>query len=225
MKTFRKSELKLNAERGTDRFGSETITIYKALQYRWEDSETADPQTGDGTYHLTKEEAIETAKKIKLDVGFTPMVDKIVIDYDVINEEFEFGETFELSDLDNYRRFNSDIETIWSGDENTGEELNPESIIVAFSHHMYMGYSYDIKSVDFVKNTSFKKEADLRNDSDTTRSVYFATFDDIYELAESFENGYYPFDKINSGSRIIREFLAENGHADYSELEETEEDI
>ena len=223
-KNMRKSELRLNAEHATDFWGCHTIVFYKAMQYRWEDNETADPQIDYVSYHLTKSDAIEAAKKINLDLGFYPMVDKIAIEYDELNENIGFGEEFELSDLDKCRKFRSlNNETIWEGSKNDGKELDPEAIIVSYRHHRYMNYSYDITGVDFVKNSSFKTEADLRNDRDTTLSAYYITFDDVDDLANSFENNYFPFDKINSGSRIVREFLAENNHPDYSEAIEEED--
>lgn len=224
--TFRKGELRLNAERGTNTWGNATLSFYKAMEYRWEDGETADPQIDDESYHLTKEEAIEAAAKIKLDLGFAAVVDKITIEYDDFNSNVEFGEYFELSKLDNYKKFSSiDFDTVYNGGTYVGERLNKDAIIVAYRHHRYMNYSYDITDVDFVSAyPDFETEADLRNDRDSTFSTYYITFKDTDELAEYFERGYFPFDKINSGSRLVREFLAENGHPDYIEELEAEDE-
>src|SRR5690606_5600409 len=107
---MRKAQFKLQAERTEDGFA-----FYKAMQYRWESDETADPQIDDVSYHLNREEAITAANQIDLELGFSAMVDRITIDYDILNEGIEFGEQFDLEDLDNYRKFRTDYETIYEG--------------------------------------------------------------------------------------------------------------
>ena len=203
---MRKAEFKKQAERIEGKF-----IIYNSLQYRWADNETADPQTSDEDYHLTKAEAIETAKSIDLDLGFIPMVYQITIDYDYFNEGIDFREEFELSDLSDYRKFNSNIETIWDGDENSGKELDPDSIIVFYKHQRYMNYAYNVTSIEFVRNTNMKTESDMVNQSDSTRATYCTHFDSLGELYESFDSSNcVPFNKLQSGSRLISEFLESN---------------
>ena len=203
---MRKAEFKKQAERSNNKF-----IIYKSLQYRWESNETADPQIGDEEYHFTEAEAIEAAEDIDLDLGFSPMVDRITIDYDYFNEGIDFREEFELSYLGNYRKFRSDIDTIWTGDENSGKELDPDSIIVFYQHKTYMNYAYSVTSIDFVRNTILKAESDLVNMKDSTNATYCAHFDTLEELADSFNwNKCVPFNKMQSGSRLIREFLESN---------------
>ena len=203
---MRKAEFKKQAQIIDGKF-----IIYNSLQYRWADNETADPQTSDNDYHLTKEEAIETAESIDLDLGFIPMVDQITIDYDYFNEAIDFREEFELSDLSDYRKFKSDIETIWEGDENSGKELDPDSIIVFYQHKTYMNYAYSVTSVDFVRDTKIAVESDLVNMQDSTTATYCSHFDSLKELSDSFDSSYHvPFNKLQSGSRLISEFLESN---------------
>lgn len=211
---MRKAQFKAQAERTEDGFA-----FYKALQYRWESNETADPQIDDESYHFTEEEAIKAAAK--LDIGFEAQVDRITIDYDDLNEGVEFGQEFELSDLDDYRKFNVDRETIYNGETNYGKELNPDAIIVYYRHHTYMNYAYTIEDVRFVQDTRFKTEADLRNDADSISSTYCHLVSDLDELAEELRTGQWiPFNKINRGSAIVEQFLRENEHPDFVEEEE-----
>jgi len=203
---MRKAEFKKQAERIDGKF-----IIYNSLQYRWADNETADPQTSDEDYHLTKEEAIETAESIDLDLGFVPMVYQITIDYDYFNEAIDFREEFELSDLCDYRKFQSDRDSIWEGHENSGKELDPDSIIVFYKHETYMNYAYSVTSVDFVRNTQIGVESDMVNLRDSTMTTYCSHFDSLKELDESFWAGNcVPFNKLQSGTSLIREFLESN---------------
>ena len=203
---MRKAEFKKQAERSNDKF-----IIYKSLQYRWESNETADPQIGDEEYHFTEAEAIEAAEDIDLDLGFSPMVDRITIDYDYFNEGIDFREQFDLEDLDNHKKFSSDGDTIWQGDENLGKELDPDSIIVFYNHVTYMNYAYRVSGIDFVRNTILKVESDLVNTQDSTSATYFTHFDTLEELSDYFDwNKCVPFNKMQSGSRLVREFLESN---------------
>lgn len=208
---MRKSELRINGQQGINSYGRRVVTIYKAMQYRWESEETADPQTDDESYHLTLDEAIEAADAIRLDLGFTAQVTSIVIEYDTINEAFDFGEEFDLSELDDYRRFDGEYEDVYWGATNNGEELDNDAIVVFYSHHRYMNYAYDIKEVTLARYTDFKYESDLVNERDSTSATYAKVYADIDELEEAFENRWSaPFDKINSGSSIVRNYIEEN---------------
>jgi len=179
-----------------------------ASGYRWED--TADPEREDISYHFTEEEAIAAADKINLSLGFEAQVDSIEIDYEEANQFFSFRQEFTWSDLD-HKRFYPNSTTIYNGGLNAGLELSPDAIVVGYSHHMYMNYSYDITFVGPVRDTQLKKESDLVNSQDSTTATYFAVYETIEELEQSFEKGTsVPFNKINKGSRIIKEFIEES---------------
>lgn len=215
---MRKAEFRKKAERTEQG----KFIFYKSLSYRWEDGETADPQRGDTAYHLTENEARIAADKIDLDLGFEAQVERITIPYDEFNETVDFGQDFELGVLDNYRI--SDSETIYESEVNKGSELNPDSIVVFYRHKTYMNYAYSIDSVRFIFETNLKFESDLRNDSDSLSSIYCRVFKDLDELSEAFRfSEGVPFNKLNSGWRIVREFLKENNHPDFVEEEKEEE--
>ena len=105
----------------------------------------------------------------------------------------------------------------WESDQTADPQIDD------ISYHMYMNYAYIIDSVEPVALSSHKNFADLRNDRDSTHATYAYVATDLDELANDFEKGYsVPFNKINKGSKIIREFLADQGHPNY--IEELEED-
>lgn len=225
---MRKSQFKLQAEKGTENRAYNEINVlyfYKASQYRWEDSETADPQYDDITYHLNEEAAIKAADAIHLDLGFEAIVERIYIEYSDFNGRIDFGEEFELVDLDDYRRFNSiERDQIYTGTFNNGGDLPENGFIVYYRHHQYMNYAYSIESIEPVMYSRHKTYSDLRNDSDSTMTSYAYVASNLDELAEDFEKGRVtPFDKINSGGRIVREFLAEQYHPNY--ISEEDESI
>lgn len=221
---MRKAELRLQAERGTSSRGNSTIIIYKAMQWRWEFGQTADPQIDDISYHLTLNEAISAANSITLELGFQAQVDRIAIAYSDMNEGINLGENFELADLYNYSKFYGEVEIIYEGVINEGDLLNPGAVVVMYRHHRYMNYAYSIERVCRVWETNLKTTSDLRDDSDSLSTTYCIVLANLDELAEAFRLGNLaPFNKINSGSRIVREFLTENGHPDYAEVEDSDE--
>jgi len=214
---MRKSQFKSQAEKRAINEIS-VLCFYMAYQYRWDDSQTVDPQYGYVTYHLTEATAIKAANAIKLDLGFEAIVERLSIEYSDFNEGIEFGEEFELENLDDYKKFISlERDRIYTGAFNNGGDLPEDGFIVYYRHHRYLNYAYNIESIEPVAYSRHKTFSDLRNDSDSTMTSYAYVATDIDELAENFERGSVkPFDKINSGSRIIREFLAEQGHPNYT---------
>lgn len=213
---MRKAELRLSAQQTTNNCGEKQFIIYKSMQYRWESEETADPQIDDINYHLSLEDAIKATESIHLDLGFTPQVDQIKINYTDINENIDFREDFELEDLDKHKKFYGESDTVFWGETNIGNKLDPNQIIVFYKHHRYMNYAYTIESIRFVYQTNIKYEADLRNYDDSTLATYCQLFDSIEDLAESFENSNCtPFNKLNHGIKITEDFLQENKHPEY----------
>lgn len=188
---------------------SETVFIvYKSSQYRWED--TADPETADVEYHLSEEEAIEAADSIDLELGYRAVVETVHVHMDdlvIFDDDEDYS-------LDEFADEGQVMDTIHTGETNEGKTLDPNAIVVAYRHHRYMNYAYCIEGVYFVRQTRLQTEADLVNHKDSLMATYHCLVDDLDELAERFEREQYvPFDKMNSGARIIREFLEENGHA------------
>jgi hypothetical protein len=145
------------------------IIIYKSLQYRWES--TCDPQIEDIAYHLTYDEAEKIANEIDLNIGFYPVVDRIKININnIVDDEFE------LSELDNYRKYYGDVETIFEGNTNNGKEIIG-SIIIEWSYEKYVGYCRNLLNIGIAGDYPFddiKTESDLitGNEDSTFKSNY-----------------------------------------------------
>lgn len=148
------------------------IIFYRSRQYRWET--TCDPESYDETYHLTKTDAEQAVNKIALNIGFSPNIDEIKININVFN--FDSDDEFELCDLDNYRKYNSDIETIFDGNEYVGDDIEG-SIIIEWSWEKYVGYCRNLLDIGVAGNYPFqifKNESCLitGNEESTFKSNY-----------------------------------------------------
>jgi hypothetical protein len=149
---MRKGEFKLKAERAYPiRYGRKVADYgfyyHTSYQCRWE--ETADPVILDKTFHFTEEEAIEAASKIKLEIGFYPIVDRCFIMYDDFNFEFEFGQEFEMEEL-----FYEEADCVWTGDTYEGEDVTG-SIIVQWSWEKHVGYCRNLEDIGIGGGHSF----------------------------------------------------------------------
>lgn len=177
-------------------------TIYKAMSYRWDEQQTADPIIGEESYHLTYDDALKAANEIKLEVGHHAVIDKVTCEgfVDIIGCSLE--EIFN-NNLDT-------VETAYEGEEYKGAKLNPEGVIVSYKHHKYMHYAYNIISVEKVANTQLKHESDLINDDDSTSAVYFKYHESVEDLANEYNNKESIYAKINTGKTLISDFLLVN---------------
>lgn len=190
---MKKAEIEKQAEKVGDK-----IVIYKAMQYRWKD--TADPQIGDISYHLTEKEAIMAADALELSLDFTAVVDKVITSLEGFDSEIE------LSELDN----DADRDTIYYGRHNKGEVLDPDAVCIIYVHNRYMNYSYSIVDIQPVFNTSLKTEADLVDASDSTSTRYCLVLS-LEELKDEMDRkNIIPFNKLQSGSALVKSFLNSN---------------
>ena len=168
---MRKAEFKNRVEKTTDKHGDLILSVYKALQYRWE--ETADPETGDEAYLFTEEEAEEYLDIINMNVGFYPIIDKIDFEYADFNNEIEFGFEGEIADFLPSRL---DWETVHRGDLFEGEDITG-AIIVRWSYEKYVGYCRNLQDIGIAGEYPFHEfvtEKDLitGNEESTFRSNY-----------------------------------------------------
>lgn len=216
---MRKSEFKKLAEKSNlpkwYRHENLVLSYYRSCQYRWNDEETPDPQYDDISYHMTEDEAISAANSINISVGFRAIVERLSISYLDFNEAIEFGEEFELKDLED-KKLSIETEEIYLGPMNHGGILPESGFIVFYRHHQYLNYAYNIERIEPVEFSRLKNFSDLRNDSDSTSSTYACVVNNLDELAENFRYGLgIPFNKINKGQRIISEFLVDQKHPDF----------
>ena len=61
------------------------LVVYKAMQYRWED--TADPEIDDVKYFIDENQAEEYAKEIQLSVGFESQVETRYLKASYLSDE------------------------------------------------------------------------------------------------------------------------------------------
>lgn len=194
--------------------------IYKALQYRWE--ETDNPEREDETYHLTYEEAEKAASEISLNIGFYPVVESLRVD--IKNVEFDEESEFDLCELDNYRKYYGDIETVWEGSACEGALIS-DAIIIEWSWEKYPGYCRNLLNVGIAGEFpfhEFKKESDLitGNEERTFRSNYsiLLTSEEVSEAdnlqiaiedALSSDNWKWNYFKKNPSSQFISDRIEE----------------
>ena len=170
MKVQDLTKRKIDAYRNGKKVEVDGVVIFKALQYRWEDS--ADPETEDVDYFLTKETAVDYAQKIDLEVGFLPKVEEISIELDA----FEADEEFELEELDDHFKYGGEAEDVWTGDSNDGDDI-AGAVIIEWSWEKYVGYARNLVRVGMAGEwpfQEFSKESDLisGNEDRTFRSNY-----------------------------------------------------
>ena len=168
---MRKAEFYRQVEKSTDKHGDLILSVYKALQYRWE--ETADPETGDEKYFFTLKEAQEYLETININIGFQGIVDKFEFEYADFNSEFEFGSEGDIWD---FLPSNTYPETIYYSDVFEGEDITG-AIIVRWSYEKYVGYCRNLQDIGIAGEypfECFETEKDLitGNEESTFRSNY-----------------------------------------------------
>lgn len=168
---MRKAEFYKQVEKTTNKWGELILSVYKGLQYRWE--ETCDPETEDEKYFFTEAEAMKYLETINLNIGFQPIIDKIDFEYKVFNE-IEFG--FEGDIVDFLPSYIGNIETIFLGDEKEGEGITG-AVIIEWSYEKHVGYCRNLKNIGIAGEYpfhEFKTEKDLitGNENSTFSSNY-----------------------------------------------------
>jgi hypothetical protein len=175
---MRKSEFKKQAETFFKKnySGQETkyFRIYSAFATRW--VESADPIIEDAEMFFSENEAIEYAKSLSLEVGFSAVIETIIFEYEDLNESFDFGEEFELDDL-NFKTINSfDPQGENTIASNKGRSLDG-CLLIEWSWERYPGYARNLLNIGFAGEYpfyDFKNEVDLisGNEDRTFRSNY-----------------------------------------------------
>ena len=168
---MRKAEFKKQVEKATDKNGDLILSVYKAQQYRWE--ETADPQTEDEKYFFTLKEAKQYLESITLTVGFQTQVERIDFEYADFNWEIPFGADREIV---YFLPSRLDLETEYSGDLCEGEDITG-SIIVRWFYERHVGYCRNLEDIGIAGEYPFhelKTEKDLitGNEESIFRSNY-----------------------------------------------------
>ena len=119
------------------------LVVYKAMQYRWED--TADPEIDDVKYFIDENQAEEYAKEIQLSVGFESQVETRYLKASYLSDEDwerEFDDIEEIVseyDFDDY----TETQTI---DHNEGKDITG-AVVVEWNWEKYPGYCRNLTDI------------------------------------------------------------------------------
>lgn len=161
----------------------------------------------DGTDHaIAHNESIHTSRilaesevdNMELPLGFSA----IVYSYTIKKIEGD-SEEICLCDLEVWTHHATDIMR-----RNYGITLNPDGVLVGYTHVRCMNYAYNVCEVMYVRDSDFKTESDLINNSDSIETTYYKYFDNVNEISIEYKNRCsVPFNKMISGNILIKEFL------------------
>ena len=183
------------------------LVVYKAMQYRWED--TADPEIDDVKYFIDENQAEEYAKEIQLSVGFESQVETRYLKASYLSDEDwerEFDDIEEIVseyDFDDY----TETQTI---DHNEGKDITG-AVVVEWNWEKYPGYCRNLTDIGIAGEGIFyslKKEKDLitGNKESTWHKNYslLLTKEEIKEFSKIYE-------KQDSLKEILYEKLYDSG--------------
>jgi len=164
---MRKAEFYRQVEKDENRL----LSIYKALQYRWEDGR--DIEEEDEAYFFTEEEAQKYLATIVMNVGFELHIDRIDFEYADFNWEIPFGTDKEI---DYFLPSRLEFDTVFYGSSFEGEDITG-AVIVRWSYEKYVGYCRNLQDIGIAGEYPFhelKTEKDLitGNEESTFRSNY-----------------------------------------------------
>jgi hypothetical protein len=216
---LRKAEFYRQAEKYTDKHGDLILSVYKALQYRWE--ETADPQTDDEAYFFTELEAKEYLETINLNIGFQAQIEQIEFEYTDFNTSFDFGSEGDIEDfIPNFDNCNA----FYYGDVFEGEDITG-AIVVQWSYEKHVGYCRNLQDIGIAGEYPFhelKTEKDLiTGNEESTFRINFSvllTKDEVEDASnikeaveEELQNGHWKWNyfRNNPNSYHIAERLDE----------------
>lgn len=164
----------------------EAFVIYKAMQFRWE--ETADPEREDEAFFLTMEEANEYAQKIKLNVGFSAIVEQRVLCVDDVEDKDLLLDFNSLEDLHDHFEFDLEDEVMIE-EMNRGEDIRG-SILVQWRYHRYIGYACNFENIGIAGEYPFHEfeyEEDLITEHDSTHVSNYSILLTKKQIEEAME--------------------------------------
>lgn len=181
------------------------LEIYRVADFRDVDP---DPFYQDFKYFTDEQSAVKYCEDNPAEeVGFQKTIDLMFLE---IEDDIDLGYANDI--LENIENLNpKDLEldgALHYFDENKGEKLKETGVLVFYRHHRYMNYSFDILDIKYVRDTKYKYQSELIEDADSTSAVYINFYDDLEELIKFYEDGESIFSKINSGSKIIENFIS-----------------
>lgn len=133
------------------------LVVYKAMQYRWED--TADPEIDDVKYFIDENQAEEYAKEIQLSVGFESQVETRYLKASYLSDEDWEREFNDIEEIVSEYDFDDYAETQVIG-YNKGKDITGD-IVVEWNWEKYVGYCRNLTDIGIAGQGMFY---DLKNE-------------------------------------------------------------
>ena len=179
--------------------GEEYLVVYKAQQYRWED--TADPEIDDVKYFIDENQAkVYAEEEILLNVGFQSQVESRFLKISSLSKEDWKREFDSIEEMVNEYDFDDYVET-QTIDYNEGKDITG-AVVVEWNWEKYPGYCRNLTDIGIAGEGIFyslKKEKDLitGNEESTWHKNYslLLTKEEIKEFKNFSDKNFSKFEK------------------------------
>lgn len=188
--------------------GEQYLVVYKAQQYRWENSNA--PEVDDVKYFIDENQAkVYAEEEILLNIGFESQVESRCLDTSSLSQEDWEREFDSIEEIVNEYNFDDYVET-QTIDYNEGKDITG-AVVVEWNWEKYPGYCRNLTDIGIAGEGNFyslKKESNLitGNEEDTWHKNYslLLTKEEIKEFSEIYQ-------KEDSLKEVLYEKLYDSG--------------
>lgn len=188
--------------------GEQYLVVYKAQQYRWENS--ADPEIEDVKYFINENEAkVYAEEDILLNIGFESQVESRCLETSSLSQDDWEREFDDVEQIVEEYKFDDYVET-QTIDYNEGKDITG-AVVVEWNWEKYPGYCRNLTDIGIAGEGNFyslKKESNLitGNEEDTWHKNYslLLTKGEIKEFSEIYQ-------KEDSLKEVLYEKLYDSG--------------
>lgn len=188
--------------------GEQYLVVYKAQQYRWENS--ADPEIEDVKYFINENEAkVYAEEDILLNIGFESQVESRCLETSSLSQDDWEREFDDVEQIVEEYKFDDYVET-QTIDYNEGKDITG-AVVVEWNWEKYPGYCRNLTDIGIAGEGNFyslKKESNLitGNEEDTWHKNYslLLTKEEIKEFSEIYQ-------KEDSLKEVLYEKLYDSG--------------
>lgn len=188
--------------------GEQYLVVYKAQQYRWENS--ADPEIEDVKYFIDENEAkVYAEEDILLNIGFESQVESRCLETSSLSQDDWEREFDDVEEIVEEYKFDDYVET-QTIDYNEGKDITG-AVVVEWNWEKYPGYCRNLTDIGIAGEGIFyslKNEANLitGNEENTWRKNYslLLTKEEIKEFSEIYQ-------KEDSLKEVLYEKLYDSG--------------
>lgn len=188
--------------------GEQYLVVYKAQQYRWENS--ADPEIEDVKYFIDENEAkVYAEEDILLNIGFESQVESRCLETSSLSQDDWEREFDDVEEIVEEYKFDDYVET-QTIDYNKGKDITG-AVVVEWNWEKYPGYCRNLTDIGIAGEGIFyslKNEDNLitGNEENTWRKNYslLLTKEEIKEFSEIYQ-------KEDSLKEVLYEKLYDSG--------------